>query len=106
MSQYDTTWGQLRRRHGLTWRGNRPGIDDFPSGKTALIIALAVFAVLALIVAVHYHNEATKDAVRLCDIQGQSVWPNAKAHFYFDNDTGLGYGKTVAVCKGVELIGV
>jgi hypothetical protein len=105
-NKYDTTWGQLRRQHGMLWRGNRPGIDDFPSAKTALIIALCVFAMISLIVAVHYQNEATQTAVMRCDIQGQSVWPNAKAHFYFNNDTGLGYGKTVAVCNGVELIGV
>jgi hypothetical protein len=59
MNKYDTTWGQLRRQHGMLWRGNRPGIDDFPSAKTALIIALCVFAMISLVVAVQMHNEAT-----------------------------------------------
>lgn len=106
MNTYNQSWRTFRLNHGLCWRKNYPSLPDIPNGKTALIIALCCFLAISLICVVHYHNEANTEAVKRCDIHGQSVWPDAKAHFYFNNDTGLGYGKTVAVCRGVELIGV
>lgn len=104
--KYNQSWRTLRLNHGLRWAGTELRPCDIPHKKMAVIIALAVFCMMALVMAIHYQNESVKTGLQRCDIQAQSVWPNAKAHFYFNNDTGLGYGKTVAVCNGVELIGV
>lgn len=64
MSKYDTTWGALRRKHGLKWQDKYPKLQDIPNGKTALIIALCLFALIALIVAVQYQNEATEASLK------------------------------------------
>jgi hypothetical protein len=58
-NQYDTTWGQLRRKHGLQWQDKYPKLQDLPNAKTALIIALCGFAMIGLVIAVQMHNEAT-----------------------------------------------
>lgn len=62
MNPHNQSWRTFRLNRGLRWRKNYPSLPDFPKAKTALIIALCVFGVIALICAVHYQNEAT-DAV-------------------------------------------
>lgn len=48
----------MRFRMGLRWKKDYPTPQDFPNGKTALIIALCVFLILACICAVEYQNQA------------------------------------------------
>jgi meiotically up-regulated gene 157 (Mug157) protein len=100
MNKYDTTWGQLRRQHGMLWRGNRPGIDDFPSAKTALIIALCVFAMISLIVAVQMHNAATQHeatAEKRANQLGECI--QGTARFVTDDNVAI-------VCRKAEEFGV
>ena len=60
MSRFDQSFRTIRLKHGLRWQDKYPKLQDMPSGKTALIIGLLGLLLIALIVAVQWHNEATE----------------------------------------------
>lgn len=72
MSKHDKSWRTLRLNHGLRWSKTYPTPDDFPSGKTAAIIALAVALLLVLIVAIQYQN-ASVLAVNLAETRANQL---------------------------------
>lgn len=72
-TKYSYHWrDSARLRMGLLWKRDHPTPSDIPNGKTALIISLCVFLVLALVVAVQYQNEAVQ-AVNLAEKRANQV---------------------------------
>lgn len=99
MSKYDLSWKNFRLGHGLYWRKHYPTLQDIPHGKTALIIALCVFLVIALILAVQYQNDAVKAVVwaeRSDNMLNECIEGTAKIIM---NDKAI-------VCKKAEVFGI
>lgn len=100
MSKYDTTWGALRRKHGLRWQDKYPKLQDIPNGKTALIIGLLGLLLIALIVAVQYQNEAT-EAAKLAELRANQLGDCTLGNLRFVETADDGSKKGI-VCKKAE----
>ena len=98
---------KFRMRHGLHWRGSNPTPRDFPeackNAKRFAIIFICFALASSIDYAVQKDQEAERAAARAADAERMTIdCMNGRARWLYDNGTGVGYGKTLVTCTGVE----